>query len=70
MALVAPWHGAKPVLLRANAGKDASIVAIVQPNVLVHVNRCDGTWCRVEAKGRRGYIRQTKLWGAYPDEKF
>jgi SH3-like domain-containing protein len=69
-ALVTPWRGAKPVSLRASAAADAPIVAIVQQNVLVHINRCDGRWCRVQVKGRRGYIRQTKLWGAYPGEKF
>ncbi|MCA6111713.1 hypothetical protein J6497_31790 [Bradyrhizobium sp. CNPSo 4026] len=69
-ALVAPWHRAKPVSLRASPAADAPIVAIVQQNVLVHIDRCDGRWCRVRVKGRRGYIRQTKLWGAYPGEKF
>ncbi len=69
-ALIAPWLGAKPVSLHAAAAKGAAIVAIAQPNVLVHINRCNGTWCRVQAKGRSGYVRQTRLWGAYPGEKF
>lgn len=69
-ALVAPWSGAKPVSLRADSARDASTVAIVQPNVLVRVDGCDGKWCRVNAKARRGYIRQTRLWGAYLGEVF
>lgn len=69
-ALVAPWSGAKPVALRSDAAESAPIVAIVQSNVLVRVTGCDGKWCKVKAKARRGYIRQTRLWGAYPGEVF
>jgi SH3-like domain-containing protein len=67
-ALVAPWSEAKPVLLRSDAATNASIVAVVQPTVLVHLIRCDGKWCKVAVKSRQGYIRQTGLWGAYPGE--
>jgi len=68
MALVAPWSGAKPVLLRADAARDAPIVAVMQPTVLVRIILCDGKWCKVKAETRRGYVRQTRLWGAYPGE--
>ena len=67
-ALVAPWSGAKPVSLRSDAATNASIVAVVQPNVLVRLVRCDGKWCKVVARSRQGYIRQSRLWGAYPGE--
>ncbi|MDP1583467.1 MAG: SH3 domain-containing protein [Bradyrhizobium sp.] len=67
-ALVAPWTKAKPVLLRSDAAANASIVAVVQPTVLVRLIRCDGKWCEVAAKATQGYIRQTRLWGAYPGE--
>ena len=69
-ALVAPWSKAKPALLRSDAATNASIVAVVQPTVLVRLIRCDGKWCEVAAKARQGYIRQTGLWGAYPGEIF
>ncbi|ARP98525.1 aspartyl-trna synthetase [Pseudorhodoplanes sinuspersici] len=69
-ALVAPWSGANPVAIRSDAAENASTVAIVQSKVLVRVVGCDGKWCKVKAKGRRGYIRQTRLWGAYPGEVF
>jgi SH3-like domain-containing protein len=37
------------------------------------VKSCTGTWCRliVTLPNRRdvdGYIRQTRLWGVYPNE--
>ena len=69
-ALVAPWSGAQPVALRSDATRAASIVAIVEPNVLVRIDGCDGQWCRVKARARQGYVRQTSLWGAYPGEVF
>lgn len=69
-ALVAPWSGAKPVALSSDAAENAPAVAIVQSKVLVRVVGCDGKWCKVKAKGSRGYIRQTRLWGAYPGEAF
>jgi len=69
-ALVAPWSQAKPATLRADSAGDASVVAVVQPNVLVRIDGCDGEWCRVTARARRGYVRQTRLWGAYPKEVF
>jgi len=70
MALVAPWSGAEPVLLRNRSRSSASINAIMQPRVLVRVDACGGTWCRVRAGTASGYVRQSKLWGAYPGEIF
>jgi SH3-like domain-containing protein len=69
-ALVAPWSGPDPVSLRSEAARAASVVALVQPNVLVRIDGCDGKWCKVKARTRRGYLPQTRLWGAYPDEAF
>lgn len=69
-ALIAPWSGAKPLALHADAARDAAIVAIVQPHVLVRIVGCDGKWCEVRAKARRGYVYQARLWGAYPGEDF
>ena len=70
MALVAPWSEAEPVLLRDRSRSSASIKAIMQPHVLVQVDACSGTWCRVRTGTVSGYVRQSKLWGAYPGEVF
>lgn len=69
-ALVAPWSGAKPVPMRARPRSEARVAAVVEPNVLVGIERCDGEWCRVKAQAVKGYIRQTRIWGAYPGEAF
>lgn len=69
-ALVEPWGkpgGALP--LRAEPGKDAQVVALLQRNVLAGVARCTGTWCRIHGTGFDGWMPQDRLWGVYPGEK-
>ena len=68
-ALAAPWS-AVSVNLRARPSARAAVVARLQPRVLVHVKRCDRTWCAVDVPDHDlyGYVRQVKLWGVYPDE--
>jgi len=52
------------------APSDSSDVAAqLQAGVIVNIKRCDGTWCQVYGQGYKGYLRQTDLWGVYPDEK-
>ena len=53
----------------------ASRVALLKPGVMGRLPSCDGIWCQMEVKtpdGRtiKGYVSQTDLWGAYPDEQF
>ena len=43
-------------------------MAQVEAGVLASIISCDGRWCRVSVGGFRGYIEQTKLWGAYQGE--
>jgi SH3-like domain-containing protein len=69
-ALIRPWSAAKPVLLHASASNKSSVEAVVHPKVLVTIEECDGTWCEVTARGETGYVQQTALWGAYPNEVF
>jgi SH3-like domain-containing protein len=68
-ALAAPWSTIS-VNLRARPSERAAVIAQLQPRVLVHVKRCDRTWCVVDVPEHDlyGYIRQVKLWGVYPDE--
>lgn len=75
-ALVLPWakNKAEVIPLVADKLETAGTVARMQPNVIVNVKKCDGTWCRVavpipNARDNDGYIRQEKLWGVYPGEK-
>lgn len=74
-ALVAPWEKAEFVPMVREANDSAALVAKLEPNVIVSVKGCTGAWCEVEfgnrSVGKReGFMRQDKLWGVYPGEKF
>ena len=68
-ALVAPWEKAGPVPLRARPDSPG-LVANLEPNVLVEVAQCDGSWCKVTADRYTGYVEQARLWGVYPRERY
>jgi SH3-like domain-containing protein len=76
-ALVSPWlrgEKAQPVAIFDRADDRGGIVARLSPGVLGNVRSCDGSWCRIGGQGGAsteydGYIRQDRLWGAYPNEK-
>jgi len=67
-AIIAPWSKIKTIALRRDRDENGQPAARVEPNVLVDVNECDGTWCRVSVKNVSGWITQDTLWGVYPDE--
>ena len=53
----------------------AAQVALLKPGVIGRLPSCDGIWCQMEVtasdgKTIKGYVSQTDLWGAYPDEQF
>jgi SH3-like domain-containing protein len=67
-ALIAPWSKEDTLALHRSAADDAAPAALVEPGVLVDLNVCDGTWCRVTVNEVTGWIRQDALWGVYPKE--
>lgn len=71
-ALVLPWKlkVTPPVQteLFKERGGGTGIVAYVRAGVLANVNNCNGAWCKVTIGSIRGFVRQEKLWGIYPDE--
>jgi SH3-like domain-containing protein len=68
-ALVAPWKKSVLLPLLGSAAEDGRLLANLQPGVIANIKRCDGTWCKVWGEGFEGYMKQTSLWGVYPDEK-
>ena len=68
-ALVGP--GKKDVTFNvvATPSEKADLAAQLQAGVIVNIKKCDGTWCQVFGDGYKGYVKQTDLWGVYPDEK-
>jgi SH3-like domain-containing protein len=69
-ALVAPWEKTGTTPVRAEARSDATLLAEVEPGVLIDLAECTGRWCRMAAAGVKGWIEQGRIWGAYPDEVF
>ena len=39
------------------------------PACSAQLKSCNGTWCQFVGKNFDGWIRQDRLWGAYPNEK-
>ena len=57
------------VPLFEKADVESPILARLQPGVLGALKSCNGNWCQFSGKGFDGYVRQERLWGAYPNEK-
>ncbi len=67
--LVTPWKKDGPaVVVFRKPDADANPVARLEPNVLANIRSCDKTWCRVNGDGFDGFVKQTDLWGVYPNE--
>jgi SH3-like domain-containing protein len=68
-ALVGPWI-TTPVAIRAAPGTSTTILARLSPRVRLAVHSCDGDWCHVDVTEHHleGFIRQSALWGVYPNE--
>lgn len=68
-AVVVPKEKEELVPLFDSANTESGLVARLQGGVLMTLKSCDGKWCRVAGKNFDGYIRQERVWGAYPNEK-
>ena len=68
-AVVVPSLKDDLVPLYESADADASVVARLQSGVLGQLKSCNGMWCAFAGKNFSGWIRQERLWGAYPNEK-
>ncbi|WP_018899639.1 SH3 domain-containing protein [Rhizobium sp. 2MFCol3.1] len=68
-AIVGPWLSAH-VPLRDGPSSSARKLASLTPRVRVAISDCDGSWCKVDVTGHDldGFIRQSALWGVYPNE--
>lgn len=40
-----------------------------EPGVIGKVTECAGGWCRIDVKGRGGFVEAAHLWGVDADEK-
>ena len=68
-AVVVPTLKDDLVPLYERASDEAAVVARLQSGVLGQLKSCNGLWCEFSGKDFRGWIKQERLWGAYPNEK-
>jgi SH3-like domain-containing protein len=73
-AIAAPWMKSKGpdiyVNMRREPQANATIIAKLEPGVVVHLTECNGDWCEADYDGTDGWISQGEIWGAYPGEVF
>jgi SH3-like domain-containing protein len=67
--LVAPGKKDQNFKIFVRASESADLAATLQSGVIGNIRNCDGAWCLIDGDGFRGYIKQSNLWGVYPDEK-
>jgi SH3-like domain-containing protein len=68
-AVVVPTLKNELVPLYGSPDLKAAVVAKLQAGVVGSLKTCNGTWCEFAGKGFGGWVRQDRLWGAYPNEK-
>lgn len=68
-AVVVPDLKNDLVPLYENADPKSAETARLQSGVLGTLKSCTGSWCEFVGKNFDGWIRQERLWGAYPNEK-
>ncbi|MBA5724439.1 SH3 domain-containing protein [Candidatus Liberibacter sp.] len=73
-AIVSPWENESNeqtyVNLYQKPDKRSTVVAKIEPNVLLTIHKCSGEWCFGKNSGISGWIMQNKIWGVYPNEEF
>ncbi len=68
-AVVVPSLKDDLVPLYESTNLESAVVARLQSGVLGQLKSCNGMWCEFNGKNFSGWIRQERLWGAYPNEK-
>ena len=68
-AVVVPTLKDDLVPLYERANVESAVVARLQSGVLGQLKSCNGLWCEFSGKDFSGWIKQERLWGAYPNEK-
>jgi SH3-like domain-containing protein len=68
-AVVVPDLKNDLVPLYESADPKSAETARLQSGVLGQLKSCTGNWCEFVGKNFDGWIRQERLWGAYPNEK-
>jgi SH3-like domain-containing protein len=54
--------------LRDKPSESGTIIFRAEPGVVGRLSDCKRGWCRLDVKGRMGYIAASHIWGVDPDE--
>ena len=54
--------------LRTKPAAKAEVNAYVESGVVARLGDCSLDWCRINARGRRGWVEKHVLWGVGADE--
>jgi SH3-like domain-containing protein len=68
-AVVVPTLKTDLVPLYEHPDAKSPEIARLQSGVFGMLKSCTGAWCEFAGKNFDGWIRQDRLWGAYPNEK-
>ncbi|WEK46917.1 MAG: SH3 domain-containing protein [Candidatus Andeanibacterium colombiense] len=56
--------GKGPTAIRAGASEAAKLLWNVEPGAIGKLGDCDEGWCELNVRGHKGWVRQSRLWGA------
>lgn len=54
--------------MRESPSPDARVVWRAAPGVVGRVSQCARGWCKLDVRGRVGFVETSGLWGVEPDE--
>lgn len=60
---------AADTVLRREPAPGAAVIARAEAGVIARIERCNGAWCRITARGLTGWAPRKNLWGTYQGEK-
>ncbi len=67
--VVVPKSKDELVPLYESADIKSALAARLQAGVVGTLKSCTGNWCEFSGKNFDGWIKQDRVWGAYPNEK-
>ena len=56
--------GKGPAPIRETASDSGKLRWNAEPGVVGKLGDCDAGWCEFDVQGRKGWVRQSRLWGA------
>lgn len=55
--------------MHASPVDDAAVTYRIAPGAIGRVSKCGGGWCRMDVKGKAGFIRTSDIWGVDANEE-